>query len=102
MPVRVRALPLPAPMPEPVPPRSSEWSRIRRESLQPHIESCYLAQQLHSWGAAMVNEQVLDERLTLLEAARPWSPRVITKLEGHIRTADDEALFRINPLTFAH
>src|SRR5215217_3053149 len=50
---------------------------------------------------AMVNEQVLDERLAVLEAARPWSPRVIAKLEGHIRTADDEALFRINPLTFA-
>jgi len=49
----------------------------------------------------MVNEQVLDERLAILEAARPWSPRVIAKLEGHIRTADDEALFRINPLTFA-
>ena len=49
----------------------------------------------------MVNEQVLDQRLAVLEAARPWSPRVIAKLEGHIRTADDEALFRINPLTFA-
>src|SRR5215203_1017198 len=34
---------------------------------------------------AMVNEQVLDERLAVLEAARPWSPRVIAKLEGHIR-----------------
>jgi class 3 adenylate cyclase len=50
---------------------------------------------------AMVNEDVLDERLAVLEARRPWSPRVIAKLEGHIRSADDEALFRINPLTFA-
>jgi uncharacterized protein DUF5939 len=49
----------------------------------------------------MVNEQVLDEQLAALETARPWSPRVIAKLEGHIRSADDEAMFRINPLTFA-
>src|SRR5919107_5985684 len=49
----------------------------------------------------MVNEDALDERLAILEARRSWSPRVIAKLEGHIRSADDEALFRINPLTFA-
>ena len=49
----------------------------------------------------MVNEHALDERLAVLETRRPWSPRVIAKLEGHIRSADDEALFRINPLTFA-
>ncbi len=49
----------------------------------------------------MVNESALDERLALLEARRSWSPRVIAKLEGHIRSAEDEALFRINPLTFA-
>jgi class 3 adenylate cyclase len=49
----------------------------------------------------MVNESVLDERLGTLEAARLWSPRVVAKLEGHIRSAEDEALFRINPLTFA-
>src|SRR5687768_12377003 len=49
----------------------------------------------------MVIEAVLDERLGALEAARSWSPRIVAKLEGHIRSADDEALFRINPLTFA-
>ncbi len=49
----------------------------------------------------MVNENALDERLAELETRRLWSPRVIAKLEGHIRSADDEALFRINPLTFA-
>ena len=49
----------------------------------------------------MINESALDERLAVLEAARVWSPRVIAKLEGHIRSANDEALFRINPLTFA-
>jgi class 3 adenylate cyclase len=49
----------------------------------------------------MINEPMLDERLAVLENARPWRARVIAKLEGHIRSADDEALFRINPLTFA-
>jgi len=47
-----------------------------------------------------VNESLLDERLTRLEQAKPWSPRVISKLEAHIRTGDDDALFRINPLRF--
>jgi class 3 adenylate cyclase len=49
----------------------------------------------------MVNERALEERLGALESARAWSPRLIAKLEGHIRSADDEALFRINPFTFA-
>jgi class 3 adenylate cyclase len=50
---------------------------------------------------ADINEKLLDERLGALEAARSWSPRVISKLEGHIRSAEDEALFRINPFNFA-
>jgi hypothetical protein len=48
-----------------------------------------------------VNEQLLDERLAALEEARAWSPRLISKLESHIRTADDLALFRINAFSFA-
>jgi hypothetical protein len=48
-----------------------------------------------------VNEPLLDERLAALEAARAWSPRLISKLESHIRTADDLALFRINAFSFA-
>jgi class 3 adenylate cyclase len=51
--------------------------------------------------ATTVNEQGLDERLALLEKARTWSPRLISKLESHLRTADDRALYRINPFTFA-
>src|SRR5829696_881939 len=51
--------------------------------------------------AIAVNERGLDERLALLEKARNWSPRLISKLESHIRTADDRALYRINPFTFA-
>ncbi len=36
-----------------------------------------------------------------LEAARAWSPRVMSRLEAHIRSGDDAALFRINPMQFA-
>ena len=48
-----------------------------------------------------VTENLLDERLARLEKARAWSPRVISKLESHIRAASEDALFRINPLSFA-
>lgn len=48
-----------------------------------------------------VNEDLLDERLARLEKAKAWSPRVISKLESHIRAGDEDALFRINPLRFA-
>jgi class 3 adenylate cyclase len=51
--------------------------------------------------AIVIDEKLLDERLAALETARPWSPRLISKLESHIRSADDAALFRINPLAFA-
>lgn len=49
-----------------------------------------------------MNEQVLDEKLALLEQRRTWSPRLISKLETLIRTGSDEDLFRINPIQFAH
>jgi class 3 adenylate cyclase len=48
-----------------------------------------------------INEDLLDQRLAKLEAARPWSPRLVSKLETHIRSADDVALLRINPVAFA-
>jgi class 3 adenylate cyclase len=51
--------------------------------------------------ATLVDERALDERLARLEGARPWSPRVVSRLEALIRTNDDAALFRINPFTFA-
>ena len=52
--------------------------------------------------AILVDEGTLDERLARLEAARPWSPRVVSRLEAVIRTADDDALFRVNPFAFAN
>ncbi len=48
-----------------------------------------------------LNEPLLDEKLAQLEEARSWSSRVISKLETMIRTADDYALFRVNPLQYA-
>ena len=48
-----------------------------------------------------LDEILLDERLAALERARNWSPRVISKLEAFIRTADDYALFRVNPVQYA-
>jgi class 3 adenylate cyclase len=49
----------------------------------------------------MINEKAVDERLTALEAARAWSPRVISRLETLLRSGTEEALFRINPMRFA-
>jgi class 3 adenylate cyclase len=51
--------------------------------------------------ATLVDERTLDDRLARLEAARSWSPRVVSRLEAMIRSDDDAALFRINPFTFA-
>jgi class 3 adenylate cyclase len=48
-----------------------------------------------------VNEEALEEALAKVERVRAWNPRVISKLEHHIRTADDEDLFRLNPLQWA-
>ncbi|HTL53961.1 MAG TPA: DUF5939 domain-containing protein [Planctomycetota bacterium] len=48
-----------------------------------------------------LNEKLLDERLEALERARTWSPRVVSKVEALIRSGDDRALFRVNPIKFA-
>ena len=50
---------------------------------------------------AAIDEKLFEERLTALESARSWSPRLVSKLESHIRSADDAGLLRINPFTFA-
>src|SRR5579872_3626714 len=49
----------------------------------------------------MIDEKKLEERLVALEAAKSWSPRVISRLETLLRTGADEALYRINPIAFA-
>ena len=50
---------------------------------------------------ALVDERALDARLAQLEAARSWSPRVVSRLEALIRDGEDDALFRVNPFTLA-
>jgi hypothetical protein len=42
---------------------------------------------------SLVNESLLRQRLTDLEAARTWAPDVLAGLEHFIRTADDYDLF---------
>jgi len=49
----------------------------------------------------MINENSFEERLTALESAKAWSPRVVSRLETLLRNGADEALFRINPIRFA-
>ena len=48
-----------------------------------------------------INEHALEERLSQIEQVRHWSPRVISKLEAFIRSADDYELFRVNPIHYA-
>jgi class 3 adenylate cyclase len=50
---------------------------------------------------AIVDEKLLEARLTALESARGWSPRLVSKLESHIRSAGEAELLRINPMKFA-
>ena len=49
----------------------------------------------------MIDEKKLEERLVALEAAKSWSPRVVSRLETLLRSDADEALYRINPIRFA-
>ena len=48
-----------------------------------------------------VNEEQLEQRLGLVEMARSWSPRVISKLENAIRSHQDDDLYRFNPVRHA-
>ena len=49
----------------------------------------------------IVQERFLESKMTDIEQARAWSPRVISKFETLIRSGDDLSLYRINPLAFA-
>ena len=66
-----------------------------------HLTSSHSAEEGGGPMAILVDERALDERLAQLEAARSWSPRIVSRLEALIRTDDDAALFRVNPFTFA-
>jgi len=51
---------------------------------------------------AMIDEKKLEERLEMVEKAKSWSPRVVSRLEMLLRAGTDEALHRINPIEFAN
>src|SRR5688500_11755172 len=48
-----------------------------------------------------IQERLLESKMTEIEQARSWSPRVISKFETLIRSGDDLSLYRVNPLAFA-
>jgi class 3 adenylate cyclase len=48
-----------------------------------------------------IAERLLESKMTEIEQARSWSPRVISKFETLIRSGDDLSLYRVNPLAFA-
>jgi len=50
---------------------------------------------------ADVQDRLLESKMTEIEQARSWSPRVISKFETLIRSGDDLSLYRVNPLAFA-
>jgi class 3 adenylate cyclase len=49
----------------------------------------------------LIDERLLESRMTQIEQARAWSPRVISRFETFIRSGDEVALHRANPLAFA-
>src|SRR4029077_12578412 len=50
---------------------------------------------------AAINEKLLEDRLGTLEAARSWSPRVVSRLEAIMRSDEDDSFFRRNPIKFS-
>src|ERR1700722_7230533 len=49
----------------------------------------------------MIDEKKLEEGLVALEAAKSWSPRVVSRLEVLMRSGTGEEIYRINPIRFA-
>ncbi|TFV35070.1 adenylate/guanylate cyclase domain-containing protein [Bradyrhizobium frederickii] len=48
-----------------------------------------------------IDEWLLESKMTQIEQARAWSPRVISKFETLMRSGDEVSLYRANPLAFA-
>jgi len=48
-----------------------------------------------------IDERLLETRMTQIEQARTWSPRVISKFETLIRSGEETSVHRANPLAFA-
>jgi class 3 adenylate cyclase len=48
-----------------------------------------------------IDERLLENKMTHIEQARAWSPRVISKFEALIRSGDEVSVYRANPVAFA-
>lgn len=48
-----------------------------------------------------IDERLLENRMTEVEQARAWSPRVISKFETLIRSGEEVSVYRANPRAFA-
>ena len=48
-----------------------------------------------------VEERLLESKMTEVEQARSWIPRVVSKFEALIRQGEDFSLYRVNPLAYA-
>jgi class 3 adenylate cyclase len=48
-----------------------------------------------------IQERLLESKMTEIEQAQTWSPRVISRFETFVRSGDDISLYRVNPLAFA-
>lgn len=48
-----------------------------------------------------IDERLLESKMTQIEQARAWSPRVISKFETLIRSGEEVSVYRANPLAFA-
>jgi hypothetical protein len=51
--------------------------------------------------SSLVNESLLEQRLTELGSIASWAPHISSDLERFIRTASDYDLFRVNPIQYA-
>ncbi|OHV87324.1 hypothetical protein ORS3428_22215 [Mesorhizobium sp. ORS 3428] len=49
----------------------------------------------------VANDQLLESKMTKVEQARAWSPRVISKFEALIKSADDHSIASIRWPLFA-
>jgi len=47
-----------------------------------------------------IDERLLENKMTQIEQARAWSPRVISKFEALVRSGDELEVYRANPLRF--
>src|SRR5215831_14581620 len=75
------------------------WHQIVRPTARGSLPSGPMRVERQPGGKMThVQERFLERKMTEIEQARSWSPRVISKLEALIRSGDDLALYRVNPL----